>query len=222
MNKDELLFWLQNLVITGREEGDDEGEDNQDGDEGDEGDEGNNDDGSGDGDGDNDEPVTKADLEKVQKALKEERRLRREAQKALRQKQKDTKDEADSANDAEAQKKIRDAETKAEKLAARLRRREVDSAILEAARAVGFIDPTDALTDSIREAVDVDQDEDDPSDIDVDLDSVKDAVKDLAAKKKHLVGQGTPGEPSGGKFRKGKKKGDEDAGILAHYPSLNN
>lgn len=218
----ELPFWLQGLIIVGRDDDENEDKDDQDNDDdNDEEDEGDNEDDDKDGssDSDEDDELTKK-VDALSEALKKERRLRRQAEREARKAGKKKADAQDQQDAAEAQKALQAAEEKTRRLADGLRRREIDNAILEAARSEGFIDPTDALTDDIRKAVDVDQDDEDPTDIDIDLDSVTDAVKKLANKKKHLVGKALPNEPSGGKFRrKGEKKTDEKA-LEDLYPSL--
>lgn len=229
MNTDELLPWLKNLIIVGREEdedgddGEDEGDDG--GDNGEEGEgEGSNNDDSDDGDDDdeNDPVKLRAALEAKNKALREERKLRRKAEREARRKGKQANTDKKAEEDVEAAEKVKNAEARAEKLAKGFKDKAIEAAIREEARKQGFIDETDALLPSILREVDADQDDEDPTDVDVDLDSVKDAIAELASKKPHLVGKGTPGEPSGGKFRKQRKKDDgADSKVLeSHYPSL--
>lgn len=230
-HNEELLPWLENLTIVGREE-DEDGEDNEgEGDDGeDNGEEG---EGEGEGDGDDDDgdaddeddPVKlKAALAAKNKALREERKLRRKAEREARRKSKQVATEKKTEEDQEAAEKVKTAEARAEKLAKGFRDKAIEDAVLKEARKQGFIDETDALLPAILREIDADQDDDDPTDVEVDLDSVKDAIAELATNKPHLVGKGTPGEPSGGKFRKNRKSGDSKATdekvLQSHYPSL--
>lgn len=234
MNWEELELWLRGLTIVGREEDEDEDEDPDDegGDKGGSGDDDENeddDDNSGDGDDDaGDDPVKlKEKLAAKEEALRKERSLRRKAEREARKKKR-TRPEPDDKKkgaDSELQKQLEAERQRGAKLAEGLRKKSIDDAILEAARNEGFIDPTDALTDDIRKEVDWDQDEEDPTDIDIDEESVIDAVKNLAAKKKHLVGEAPPKNPSGGKFKKRRGSGDKDEKseeqvMKERYPAL--
>lgn len=221
MHSTELPYWLQNLTICGRED-----DENNEGNE-DQEDEGNEDEDEGEGDGEEEGTGEGDDLDAkvkaLEKALREERQLRRKAERDAKRKARQKSTEKKTEDEAQTQEQLRVAEERTQRLAAGLLRKEVDDAIKEAARSMGFIDPTDALTDDIRREVDADQDEDDPTDIDIDMDSVKDAVKALADKKKHLIGKALPDTRSGSKFRK-KSSASEDsideAALQANYPSL--
>lgn len=217
MHKDELPYWLQSLVICGREndEDEDEGQENENDDDGDEGEEDESQDEGGDD--------LNAKVAALEKALKDERQLRRKAERDAKRKKRQETSQKQGEEEAETQKQLQVAQERTQRLAAGLLRKEIDTAIEKVARDLGFIDPTDAQTDAIRREIDADQDEDDPTDIDIDMDSVKDAVKDLAAKKKHLVGNPPPESRSGSKFRKKTSKVDEDtdeAALRDRYPSL--
>jgi len=120
-----------------------------------------------------------------------------------------------------ASEKLQKSQEKVSKLAEKLRNDARDAAILKAATDAGFIDPTDALTDDIRRAVEVDQDDEDPSDIEVDTTSATAAVKKLATSKKHLIGKPNNGAPSGGRFSS-RDRTDDNAGdnLGELYPSL--
>lgn len=226
MNIDDLTYW-QNLIIVGREDDDEEGdgEDDEGHDDGDDGEEGEDEGGQGGSDSDKEEGEDPdAKIKALEKALTDERRLRRKAERESKRKGRQKAKEEKSSDDQETQEQLRAAHEKTQRLAQGLLNQKRDAAILAEARKQGFIDPTDALTDDIREDVDIDQDEDDPSDIDVDYDSVADAVRDLANRKKHLVGNGTPNTPSGSRRRKGGPKTDEelsDQNLRQNYPSLN-
>lgn len=232
------LYWLKNLIITAREGDDDEGDDQNDaGDNGDDnGEEGEGQEetsGSSDDEKSGDED-DEEDVAKLKAALKKERLLRREKERELRKAKRtrqsapEESSEEESASDKEADKirrKLESEQQRTRRLAEGFRKKSIDDAILTEARKQGFIDPTDALTDDIRSDVDYEQDRDDPTLVDIDMDSVEDAVKDLADRKKHLVGKGSPGTPSGGKFRRKQGSGDDDKGNEAtlknRYPSLN-
>lgn len=236
----ELPYWLllESLTVCGREDddaddsSDDGSEDDDDGDDGD--------DSSDDSSDDSKKKNKEGDEENVQgllSALKAERTQRRAAEKRAKAAEKklnigkkktqdDDGGDDGSKDDSEVQEKLRSEQTKTTRLAERLRLREIDAAIIQAAQEAGFIDPTDAVTDFIRSQVEYDQDEDDPAEIEVDLDTVEDAVKKLARKKKHLVGE-VPDknrQKSGSKFR--KKAGDDgdkssmEKTLQANYPSL--
>lgn len=244
------LYWLENLVVTGREEEDPYERDAQgntieeDGekklkegweyddddkpvkidDEGDLGDEGDDDGRDVPDDQKTPEQLRKKIADQEETLRKERvarRKAEREARKAGRKKVTEPKKKQE---DEEAERKLAESQTRIEKLATGLLNSRLDQVVLEEARKQGFIDPTDALIDSVRGDIDYDQDEDDPSDIDIDLDSVKDAVADLANRKKHLVGSGTPGEPSGSRQRRRRKTGDDEAtseqALQGHYAAL--
>ena len=220
--KVDLPEWLLTLVVTGREgEENNEEEDNDEGENGEnDGEEGSENEGEGN-EGEDGEGDLKTRAAELEKALNKERQLRRKAEREARRagsrKKKD--EEGEKVEEAEIAQKLKASQEQTTRLATKLRDTAVESAVLSAARELGFIDPTDAMREDVLKQIDVDQDEEDPSDIDIDIDSVKDAVKKLADKKKHLVGAGTPNTPSGGKFR--KKGGENDKGPdLSHYPSL--
>lgn len=202
--QENLREWLRGLIFVGREgedddpfQRDDQGEilvedDEQVLKDGWEFDEGgkpvkvDNSDDSDDGD----------DVAELKESLRKERQLRRKAEREARKSAK-KKTQTKEDKDLEATRSELEAtRVKTEKLARGLANTKVDAAILEEARNAGFIDPTDALLDSVRREVDFDQDDEDPSDIEIDMDSVKDAVKDLADRKKHLIssGDGTQSE----------------------------
>lgn len=224
----DLPEWLQNTIFTGREGDEDSGgndEGNNSEDDGQE-DEDEDQDSSSDGDSSStsDDPAAlKKALEEERKGRREERRARRKAERE-RDAAKKSQTETDEAKDLEAERAKRQAsEEKTQRLAARLVNKERDDAILAEARRLKFIDPSDALTDTIRSAVIVDQDDEDPSDIEVDEDSVKAAVADLARKKKHLISAPGDGQRSGSNVRQRAGSSDEKTGdekLKELYPSL--
>lgn len=217
----DLPEWLRSLIIVGREDDDDKDDSNKDDDDAEDGDDDTEDEDKDKGDDDKDADK-ESDTEALKKALRTERQLRRKAEREakLAKKQKSTEKEEKTAE--ETAEKLRKSEERTTRLAQGFLHTKVDDAIKAEATRLGFIDPTDALIDSVRKNVDADQDDDDPTDVDVDMDSVKDAVKDLADRKKHLLGEpGSNGTRSGGKFR--KKGTDDKAGdkaLTEHYPSL--
>ena len=224
MNTSEPAFWLLfNTTFTGREDPPEGG--------GDGGDGGDDPDDPDDPDPDEGKLDDKdAELERLRKIVTEERKGRREEKKARRKAERELQSTATKKVEDEENEKLTQTQTQLnaekernQKLATRLLTKERDDAILAEARTLGFIDPTDALTDDIRKAVEFDQDEDDPSDIDIDENSVKVAVKKLAETKKHLIGAPNEGEPTGGSFRK-KRKGEpgklDDNKLREDYPSL--
>lgn len=234
----ELPYWLllESLTVRGRED-DDNDDSSDDGSEDD--DDGDNEDDSSDDSSDDSKKNKEGDDENVQgllSALKAERKQRRDAEKrakaaerklnAGKKPKEDDGGDDGSKDDSEIQEQLRSEQTKTTRLAERLRLREIDAAIIQVAQDAGFIDPTDAVTDFIRNQVDYDQDEDDPAEVEIDMDTVEDAVKKLARKKKHLVGE-VPDknrQKSGSKFR--KKAGDDgdksslEKTLQANYPSL--
>jgi hypothetical protein len=225
----ELPYWLQNTIICGRDNDDDdsgsedgvnEGDDAEDDGQEDEGDDGSADDGA---EGGSESDEAKA----LRKALNDERRLRRKAERENKQlkrgKDKATEEEKQSLEETREQ--LTESQTKIQKLAAGFLNKEISDKILAEARKQGFIDPTDALTDEVRTVVraEADQDDEDPTDIVIDEAVVRSAVKKLADKKKHLVGKPNEGERSGSKY--GSKKGTDDGKtgekVLEDlYPSL--
>jgi hypothetical protein len=218
----ELPYWLQSLIILGREDDEDKDDEGQDNEEEDEEEEEEEDDDKGkknDADDDGDDLKARADA--LEASLKKERKLRRQAERDARKASKARADSKEEKDAAALRKELEDQGKKTQRLAEGFLNSARDKAILDAAREAGFIDPTDALIDSVRTAVDTDQDEEDPTDIDIDEDSVREAVQKLAKKKKHLIGKPGDGERSGGKFR--KKSGDQGAdeqALVEHYPSL--
>lgn len=197
--------------------------DDPDGDDPDDPDGTDGDDPDGD-DGDKGETKSKEDFDALQKALAAERRTtKRLARENTRLKAtKETKEAEKDESVEEAKQREQAATARAEKLAAGLLKRDIDTAIKEAARDLKFLDVEDALNGVDRSAIVFDQDDDDPTDIDIDEDTVKAAVKALATRKPHFLNRGTDdGDPTGSSFggTRKKKQADEEA-LRAHYPSL--
>lgn len=225
MTQTELPYWLQTLVIIGREDDDDKDDDkDSDADKDDEDEDDDQDDKDKDDKGDDDKDSPEKVEADLRAALAKERKLRRTAEREARKASKKASTDKTDKDEKETAEKLQASEQKTAKLAEGFRRNEVEKAVLAEARKLGFIDPTDALISSVLKEVDVDQDEEDPTDVEVDLESVEDAVKELARKKKHLIGEpgsGTGGK-SGGKFRKKGNNDDKasDTVLTEHYPSL--
>lgn len=220
MQSMELPYWLQGLTLRFREDDEDNNEGDNSDDDGDEGeDEGEE---EGGDEGGNADETPEAKIAALEESLRNERKLRRKIERDAKRNARKKTTETGKTEEAEAAQKLKVAEERTERLAAGLLRKEIDIAIETQARKLGFIDPTDALLDDIRREVDADQDPEDPTEIDIDMTSVKDAVADLARRKKHLVGKGTPQERSGGKFRKVGGTDDQlsQDTLATHYPSL--
>jgi hypothetical protein len=240
VNSSDPLYWLHNLLITARED-----DDKKDEDQDDEGDDGDDDGEEGEDEGQDSGADSKSDKDKdeddeddpakLKEALKKERRLRRRFEREARRatKKSTAKDDegqgddsgADDKEGAKLRKKLDSSEQRSRRLAEGFRKKLIDDAIVAEARKQGFIDPTDALLDDIRDEVDYEQDKDDPSQVEIDTDSVEDAVKDLADRKKHLIGSPEDRKnKSGGKF-KGKRGGSDgdkstEEKLRDEYPSL--
>jgi hypothetical protein len=173
-----------------------------------------------------DKPAAKtaADFAALQKTLDAERRITKKQDRELRslRASKESKDAEKDETIEDTKARELAATARAEKLAAGLLKRDIDTAIKEAARDLKFIDVEDALNGVERSAIVFDQDDEDPTDIDIDIDTVKAAVKKLATSKPHFLNRGTDdGEATGSQFggsRKTKKQGEEALREL--YPSL--
>lgn len=215
-------FWsLWPGVILGHE-GDENADDQSD--SGDNDDDDSNDDGDVDDQGQS-SSEGETDLDKVTKALAAERRNSKRLERELRKanNEKAAVKQAESETIEEARTREAAANSRAEKLAAGILKRDIDNAIRDQARELKFIDVEDAVNGVDRTKITFDQDDEDPSDIDIDLDTVKSVVKALAAKKKHFIRIGTDdGEPTGsahGGSRKRKTATAEEA-YAQHYPNL--
>jgi hypothetical protein len=173
--------------------------------------------------GDGEKPPTQDDVDRINKALRAERKLRRDAEKQLKQAQK-AKDDDVSTQELEQLRQREAASTqKSEKLAARLLTQAIEGSIVKAATKLNFRDVDDAVTLVSREDIDWEQDEDDPSEVDVDEASVTDAVKALAKKRPYLLATESPGgEASGGQFGGASNRGDglTDETLRDIYPAL--
>lgn len=152
---------------------------------------------------------------KDRKAYEKELSGYRKAQQAAEDKD---KTEVQRLSDEDARKA-----TKLEKLAAGFRTAKVESAVLEAARAAKFTDPTDALRPEVLSIIGVEQDEEDPTQVTVDDATVTAAIKALAKSKPHYLGtQKPPPVISGSKFGGpgGGSQVTEEQKLIASFPAL--
>lgn len=176
------------------------------------------------GEDESDKGKSAEDLAAIQRALDAERRITKRQERELKRLRaaQGAKETEKNETLEETQQREQAANARAEKLAAGLLKRDIDTAIKEAARELKFIDVEDALNGVDRSKIVFDQDDEDPTDIDIDEDTVKAAVKALATKKPHFLNKGTDdGEATGSQFggsRKPKKTSDEALKEL--YPSL--
>jgi hypothetical protein len=234
MRIEELLpRWMRHDLLILGFEGEGEGEGEGDGSSGDAGDgssgasgEGENDDADDDDADDADAPK---DLDGLKSALAKERKNAKagKAEKKRADALQARIDELEAKDQTEIEKatKAREkAEAKAAKLANGYKRSAVDRAIEKVARDLKFKDTDDAISLVDRSAITVEQDDDDPSEVTVDAKTVKQAVKALADRKKHLIGEEGSDDPSGSKFgggggKKTSKEATEDQ-LRNKYPAL--
>jgi hypothetical protein len=167
------------------------------------------------------------DTSGLKSALEKERNERKTMERELKALRKDAETRAD-AEKTEIQ-RATDAATqnasKVEKLAAGFRNSAVRSAVLEAARAAKFLDPSDALRPEVLDAIGVEQDEDDPTQVTIDPSSVTKAVKALATSKKHYIGgeQQKQAPKSGSQFggsTTGSNMTADEQALANKYPAL--
>jgi hypothetical protein len=167
------------------------------------------------------------DVTGLKSALARERADRKKLEKDLLAFQKKQK-AAEDAEKSEVERLKGQNETtsaKAAKLAAGFKRTAVEAAILKAAGAAKFLDPSDALRPEVIAAIGVEQDEDDPSQVTIDEATVTEAVKKLATTRKHYVSTGVkpPVPKSGSTYggAAGAPKGDAATEELKRkYPAL--
>ena len=156
-------------------------------------------------------------------ATKEAKATAREL--AALRKEKEERELAEKGETEQEKIKREKAEAKLEKLTVGFRKSAIDRAIETAAKALGFLDPEDAIAGVDRSNIEAEQDEEDPSKVSITPKTVETAVKDLAKRKPHyLKPEGTSdGEPTASRFggggsKQGKK--DTDEVLKAKYPSL--
>jgi hypothetical protein len=114
---------------------------------------------------------------------------------------------------------------KATKLAQGFRQNAIETAVLKAAGALKFRDPSDALRSEILSAITVEQDDDDPTKVEIDQAIVDAAIKKLAKDKPHYIATDEKKLPpkSGSTFggSGGTPKGDPaKEALLKKYPAL--
>lgn len=207
---------LLEVTLRGFEDENDDNDDDNDDDDG-------SDDKNKEGQEGNDTDGLRSALQKERRARKAAERERNKLKKQQEQLEENEAGEVDKAKNAAAA-----AEAKAARLATRLKDQALDNLILKHAGPMNFLDIDDALTGVDREAIDWDQDEDDPSLVTVDEETVKAALKALATKKPHFLGEKKEGGPpkSGSKNagNSGKNSNntetDKDEALRKQYPAL--
>jgi hypothetical protein len=235
MRTEDELWWLD-IELIGFEDGDDDDdEDTEDSDDEDENSEDEEDDSSDDDDSDDDDEDDdeKPDVKGLKSALTKERAERRrlaKENKALKKAQASKppakkaaakKGESEDEED-ESSKPDEEAQRRNERLAGKLLNNAVDTAIIKYA-GTRFTDIDDVLALINRDEIDAEQDDDDPSEVTVDRESVKEAIKQLAKKKPHLVAkEKSNGSQTGSKFGGRKKSGSTmtEEQLKDKYPAL--
>lgn len=167
------------------------------------------------------------DTDGLKSALNKERRERRRLEKENKRLAKAESERADAEKDevTRASDTAKAAEAKAQKLADKLKDRELENAIIKLAGPMNFADMDDVLLLIDRSSIDIEQDEDDPSDIDLDEKSVQAALDALKKKKPHLVKAEEKGPPKSGSRGAGTggsktKEQLDDEALRAKYPAL--
>lgn len=214
-------FHLKGLVILGFDEKKTESDDDSDDDSDDQDDKSSDSGKKSEGTKDEDDKDTSG----LKSALKKERDERRALAKEIKELRK-FKDEADSKDKTEGEKAqavATKAQQKADRLAVKLRDTALENVVTKLATKHKFVDIDDALRLIDRSEIQIDQDEDDPSDLTIDEKSVDKALKALAEKKPHLIGDGEGLPASGSKFAGGRKNTDPNAdneALKQKYPAL--
>jgi hypothetical protein len=174
--------------------------------------------GEGDGAGEDTSGLKSALQKEREERKKLERELKtfRKGQQAAEDAEKTEVERLKGENQREA--------TKAAKLAAGFKNNAIETAILKAAGAAKFRDPSDAIRPDIIAAIGVEQDEDDPTQVVIDEATVAAAIKKLAKDKPHWVGTEERRTPKSGSNFGGSgtpPKGDtEKAALQQKYPAL--
>ena len=202
-----LPFWLECIVdkpIIWYTEGGDTGGD---GDTGGAGGTGGTNDPNGDNGGDGTDDSTTGDETRdnaaLLAALQEERAVRKRLER-----EKKTREAAEADEELKKKDQVTQLETKLtasteklEKLGKMYYKHALDAAIEREARALNFIDVSDAIAGVDRAVIIAEQEPDDPAVVVINDASLKKAVKGLADKKKHLIRVGTgDGSPTGSSF----------------------
>lgn len=236
-----LPEWLTQPFFFGRDpesedNSEDEGEDDSEDDESDEGSDDESEEGDDEGDEDEDDNSKEDAYEGLRTALTKERKLHRQEKRGRIRAERElasveAKLAAGTNKESEAITELQtklDAEFKKNStLAKRFADSTVHTAIKEAAGKAGFIDPEDAL--SVARDIEVEQDEDDPTQVEVDKGLVEAAVKALAKKKPHLVGEkkqttkvvsGSSARRTNSSRRTKSSKSTKESELRQRYPSL--
>lgn len=228
MRTEDELWWLD-IELIGFEDGDDDGdEDTEDSEDEDENSEDEEDNSSDDDDDSEDDDEEKPDVKGLKSALAKERAERRRLQKenkALKRSQpakKAATKPGDNEEEDDSSKPDEEAQRRNERLAGKLLTNAVNTEIIKAAGS-RFTDIDDVLALINRNEIDAEQDDDDPSEVIVDRESVKEAIKQLARKKPHLVAsEKNNGTQTGSKFGGRKKSGNtmSEEQLKDKYPAL--
>jgi len=216
MRKDLLPEYLQNLIIRGSADDDEQGESEE---------ESSDDDDEGEGENEGEQDKDKAeDTTALKSALQKERRARKNNERELKKLQKLVNDQGDKekSDKDKAEETASKAESKAQKLAVKLKDSAIDNAVLKVAQKLKFRDTDDALKLVDRGEIDVEQDEDDPTQIELDEGSVETALQALAKAKPHLILADGQEDKSGSKFGGSRKSPEtlQDDKLKAAYPAL--
>lgn len=163
----------------------------------------------------------------LKSALQKERADRKAMEKELKalRAEKQTAADAELSEVERLKKENETSAGKTAKLAQGFRKNAVNEAILKAAAAAKFRDPSDALRPEVMDALGVEQDEDDPSNVTIDSATVTAAIKALAKSKPHYLAteqkQTTPksGSQFGGSGGGSNLTADQQA-LAARYPAL--
>lgn len=154
------------------------------------------------------------DVSGLKSALEKERNDRKALDKELKalRKEKETREAAEKSEIERATDTATKESARVAKLAAGFRKSAVNAAVLKAASAAKFLDPSDALRPEVLDAIGVEQDEDDPSQVTIDEASVTKAVRALAASKKHYVTPAGGGQQQNGQQQRQQKSGSTFGG----------
>lgn len=223
MRRTRQNWWDQVTSIRGFDEPEGEGAGN--GGEGTETDEGKGDGTGKEGEG-TEVKYSETDVAGLKSALEKERADRKKLDKDLKafQKAQQAKEDAEKTEVERLTGATTAQQQKLEKLAAGYRSNAVNQAILKAAGAAKFLDPSDALRPEVIAAAGVEQDEDDPTEITIDEVTVTQAIKALAKSKPHWLSTGQEKKitPKSGSTFGGSGTGGDDASaqLAAKYPAF--
>lgn len=170
------------------------------------------------------------DVSGLKSALEKERNDRKAMEKELKalRKAEETRTAAEKTEIERATDAASKESQKVAKLAAGFRNNAINEAVLKAAAAAKFRDPSDALRAEVLSAIGVEQDEDDPSDVTIDPKTVTEAIKNLAKSKPHYLltddgKQKQQTSKSGSSFGGGAPQSNltaDEAALAKRYPAL--